>query len=252
VNYLNRTQQVCRCVLKGCGLDNFQLSCTPRQIHRKELDKSANGIYNDSIVTDYGVIILPTSRKVQKEQTREKLLEVAISEFGSRGIMATRISDIAAAAGLSHGTVFVHFKSQDEFLVAVIERFGERTVRRMHELASKSVGIRGVLEAHLQGIMEFEAFYSRLVIEARLLPQEARQTLIVVQSAASFHISQAAQKEMDSGAIMSIPIPLLFNTWIGLVDHYLTNGDLFAPEGSVLKRYGPVLLDHYMNLISIH
>lgn len=218
----------------------------------RELDKSASMLYNDSIVSDYGVIYLGTNRKIQKEQTREKLLEVAISEFGRRGIMATRISDIAVAAGLSHGAVFVHFKSQEEFIIAVIEQFGERTVRRMHELACNCVGIRGVLEAYLEGIMEYEAFYSRLVIEARLLPQAARQTLVLVQSAASFHISQAAQNEMDSGAIMSIPIPLLFNTWIGLVDHYLINGDLFAPEGSVLKRYGSVLLDHFMNLITIH
>lgn len=193
---------------------------------------------------------MATKRELQKAQTRGKLLQAALLEFGRRGIMASRISDIADAAGVSHGTIFVHFESQEALIIAAIEEFGKTTTLRTHELASDCAGIREVLAAHLAGLEEFETFYTRLVIEARLLPPAARHTLIAVQSAVSFHISAAAQRDMDAGRILSMPIPLLFNTWIGLVDYYLVNGDLFAPNGSVLERYGPALLDHFVNLIS--
>ncbi len=190
-----------------------------------------------------------TQRQLQKEQTRKRLLEVAFSEFGSRGIMATRMSDIAKAAGVSHGTVFAHYETQEALIIAVIEEFGEKITRQTHELINEIGGVHDVLTAHLKGLIEFEAFYSRLIIEARFLPQVARDTLVTIQSAISFHLSQAAEREMKTGKIKPMPVYLLFNTWMGLINYYIINSDLFAPQGDVLRRYGTVLLEHYMNLI---
>jgi len=189
-------------------------------------------------------------RQLQKEQTRLKLLDTAFAEFGKRGIMATRMSDIAQAAGVSHGTVFAHFPSQEILITAVIEAFGDKITLRIHELSDEMGGVRDLLIAHLSGLTEFEVFYTRLLIEARLLPQIARDTLISIQSAISFHLSQAAQKEMETGKIKAMPQHLLFNTWLGLIHYYLANGDLFAPQESVLSRHGSMLLDHFMALIS--
>ncbi|MEA4907365.1 MAG: TetR/AcrR family transcriptional regulator [Chloroflexi bacterium] len=192
----------------------------------------------------------PTHRSAQKERTREKLLQVALSEFSARGVMATRMSDVARAAGVSHGTVFAHFETQAALITAVIETFGPAMTRRIHELASDHAGLRSVLSAHLGGIREYEAFYTRLVLEARFLPRAARDTFILIQSAVSFHISQVAEAEMEAGHIRPASIPLLFNTWVGLVHYYLANADLFAPGGSVIDRYGDALVDHFINLIS--
>jgi AcrR family transcriptional regulator len=197
-----------------------------------------------------GQYMMITNRQIQKKNTRQKLLNVALTEFEHRGIMATRMSDIASAAGVSHGTVFAHFETQEALITAVIEDTGIKIARRTHELAQDSGGLRQVLASHLEGIREFEAFYTRLVIEARGLPLIARETLISIQSAISLHISQAAQREMNLGSILPMPISLLFNTWVGLVHYYLTNGDLFAPGDSVIDRYGSILLDHFMNLVS--
>jgi len=125
------------------------------------------------------------------------------------------MSDVANAAGVSHGTVFAHFKTQEALISAVIEETGMKMARWTHELASQSGGLREVLNAHLDGIREFEAFYTHLVIETRSLPIITRETLISIQSAISFHISLAAQREIDNGAILNMPISLLFNTWSG-------------------------------------
>ncbi len=191
-----------------------------------------------------------TARQNQKEQTRKHLLEVAYLEFSRRGIMTTRMSDIADAAGVSHGTVFLHFATQEALITAVIEDFGERVARRTHELASDCAGFQDGLEAHLSGIMEFEGFYTRLVLETAFLPPAARDAYILIQSAISFHLSQPAQREMEAGTILAVPFHLLFNTWLGLINYYIMNKDLFSPHEPVLRRYGRLLLDHYMSLIS--
>jgi AcrR family transcriptional regulator len=145
--------------------------------------------------------------------------------------------------------VFAHFETQEALISAVIEEFGEKIALRTHELATNCAGVREVLSAHLTGIMEVEEFYTRLVIESRMLPKVSRETFVMIQSAISLHLSQAAQREMEAGTIAPMPVALLFNTWVGLIHYYLINGDLFAPEGQVLKRYGQSLLDHYMSLL---
>jgi hypothetical protein len=86
-------------------------------------------------------------------------------------------------------------------------------------------------------------------MESPLLPKDARQTLLGIQSAISFHIAQAAQHDVDAGLIRPVPIHLLFNTWIGLVHYYLANHDLFAPGVSVIEQRGTELIDHLMSLM---
>lgn len=192
-----------------------------------------------------------TQRQIQKAQTRKHLIDTAFEQFARHGLTTTRTVDIAKAAKVSHGTVFAHFSTQEALLNAVIEEFGARVSLRLHELVSCNSSVREVLAAHLKGLTEFEGFYTRLVIEGRLLPERARNTFIIIQSAISFHLSQAAEREIEAGVIASFPIHLLFNTWIGLIHHYLANNDLFAPGESVLERYGQELLEHYMSLITL-
>ena len=192
-----------------------------------------------------------SQRFEQKRKTRERLIEVALPLLAQDGLMAARTGDIATAAGVSHGTVFLHFPTRNDLLIAVIEQFGERLTRRLHELNRGGLGMPEVLQAHLQGLAEFENFYTRMVIEGPLLPVEAQQTLLMVQSAISFHLIQAAENQMATGEIRPVPVHLLFNTWIGLIHHYLVNRQWFAPEGKVLERYGPELTAHFLNLITV-
>lgn len=190
-----------------------------------------------------------TKRQEQKRQTRSRILEAAIEQFAGQGLTTTPTAVIAKAAHVAHGTVFAHFSTQEELLVAAIEKFGERINQRLHELAGAGCGVLEVLAAHLKGLTEYEAFYARMVSESRLLPEEARNTLVMIQSTVSFHLSQAVEQEIASGSIQPLPVHLVFNGWVGLVHYYLVNGDLFAPGESVLKRYGHDLLQYYMILI---
>jgi AcrR family transcriptional regulator len=192
-----------------------------------------------------------SQRQTRKEQTRSRLIAVSLAELAKDGLITTTTASIAQAAGVSHGTVFVHFPTRDSLLSAVIEEFGNRIIHRLHELIAAGGGFRDILEAHIQGLSEFEPFYTRLVTERRLLPEDAKNVLLMIQTTISFHLSQAAESEQEKGLIRRIPLHLLFNTWLGLIHHYLSNSDLFAPDGPVLSRYGRELLDHYIALISV-
>ena len=187
-----------------------------------------------------------TARQVQKENTKSALLETAYRVFSERGIVSSRMSDIAEAAGVSHGTVFLHFSTQEALITEVIEHYCSKIAQRTHELSESGASLRDILSAHLDGIKEYEPFYTRLVIENRLLPAEARDAWVGLQSAVSFHFEQTVNREIGA----KVPLSLLFNMWMGLVHYYLANGDLFAPEGNVIGRYGEILIENYMTLVN--
>ncbi len=193
-----------------------------------------------------------TTRQLQKEETRTALLKAAYDVFSAQGIQAARMADIAKAAGVSHGTVFLHFPTQERLVTEVLEAYCGEIAQDTHLSAVSCRTLREFLDAHIAGISRHEPFYTRLVIENRLLPQEARDAWTGLQSAVSFHFSQALERdraEADTAGETEIPLSLLFNMWMGLVHYYLGNGDLFAPEGGVLRRHGQTLTEHYLKLI---
>jgi AcrR family transcriptional regulator len=59
-------------------------------------------------------------RVLQKEQTRQRLLDTALDLFESKGYSATTIDDIAVAAGTTRVTFYAHFASRRAIMAALI------------------------------------------------------------------------------------------------------------------------------------
>jgi AcrR family transcriptional regulator len=193
---------------------------------------------------------MPTrDRTRQLEATRARIIQAAILVFSRDGIGAASSADIAAEAGVAHGTIFARFGTKDELASAAILDFGDRVAGRLHELCASGARTREVLAAHLEGIGEREEFYARLVSEAPALPKAARDSLVLIQSSIAFHLSPALEADAAAGLIKDLPLHFAFNAWVGLVHYYLANRELFAPGGSVIQRRGPELLENFTALI---
>ena len=66
---------------------------------------------------------LPATRKGLA--TRERLLSAAEIVFGHNGYEQSRVADIVAEAGMSHGLFYRHFADKDAILNAVLMRLNE-------------------------------------------------------------------------------------------------------------------------------
>lgn len=190
-----------------------------------------------------------TKRQQQKEQTRQKIIETAFYLYADKGF-STPTNVIAQEAGLSHGTIFVHFPNTDTLQLTVLEHFAEEVGNRLHTLSAKGGSIPELLNAHIDILIEYELFYTKLISEISSLPNETRLLLISLQSAMSIHFSAAIEQAQLSGLIKALPLHMLFNTWIALLHYYIQNGDLFAPGESVLASRRNELVSSYMALIS--
>jgi AcrR family transcriptional regulator len=193
---------------------------------------------------------LATLREEQKRRTRRRILQAAARLFSEQGILATTTLEVARSAGVAHGTVFAHFPGREDLVAEVISSFGVNTARRIRDLARGTASVREVLSAHLEGIARDEDLYARIVQEGPLLPHYARSVLVGVQSAISHHLNEVLSREIASGRARRVDPALFFNTWLGLIHHYVSNRDILGGSGSILEECGPDLIEHMLELIA--
>lgn len=60
--------------------------------------------------------------------TRERILEEALDRFGTSGIDATSLDDIARGVGVAKQTLLYWFPSKEELVVAVLQRVADELV----------------------------------------------------------------------------------------------------------------------------
>ncbi len=191
-----------------------------------------------------------SKRQIQKTNTRNKIIVTAYRVFSEKGF-SVATSVIAKEAGVSHGSVFVHFPTLNDLLLCLLSDFGDKIGASLHILTKKCDSIKGLLEVHLNVLEEYEAFYSKLISEINLLPIEAKSTFVMIQSTVAFHFSNIIECEIEKGVVKKLPTHMLFNTWLGLIHYYLMNKDFFSsPDESVLRRYKAELISTYLNLIN--
>ncbi len=68
-----------------------------------------------------------TTTPPAKPSARTKILEAALSVIRTKGYSATTVDDLCAAAGVTKGAFFHHFKSKDELGVAAANFWAEMT-----------------------------------------------------------------------------------------------------------------------------
>lgn len=102
-----------------------------------------------------GVVGRPSGRG----DKRERILRAAVKVFAKNGFYDTRVSEVAKAAGVADGTIYLYFKSKDELLRSLFEDRVETLLTYMkselpkHESAPGK--LRRIIEIQL-GVLEGE------------------------------------------------------------------------------------------------
>src|SRR5687768_18370762 len=61
-------------------------------------------------------------RAAARADRRDAILRAAIDVFAGRGFFNAQVADVARAAGVAAGTVYLYFESKDDLLVSIFER----------------------------------------------------------------------------------------------------------------------------------
>lgn len=91
------------------------------------------------------------------EERRNEILDVADELFGKKGFDGTSTNDILEKVGIARGTLYHHFKSKEDIMDALIERYSIRLLDVAQEIAAdKSIPvfdriIRVVMSLNISG-----------------------------------------------------------------------------------------------------
>src|SRR6266853_3156193 len=57
----------------------------------------------------------------QRNDKRARILDAAVKVFAERGYFSSTVAEIARAAGVADGTIYLYFKSKDDLLLSVFD-----------------------------------------------------------------------------------------------------------------------------------
>lgn len=80
-------------------------------------------------------VLKDAPRRRRREETRQRLMEAAISVFAGAGFERATVDEIVRQAGFSKGAFYVHFESKDDLFRAMLEE------RISHQLETFRLGV---------------------------------------------------------------------------------------------------------------
>ncbi len=92
-------------------------------------------------------------RRQPADVRREQLLDAAELVLLDRGLRATTVAEVAEAAGVAKGTVYLYYESKDDLLAGVRARYLERFAEALEVKSSASASAR--LRRLVAGLFEF-------------------------------------------------------------------------------------------------
>ncbi len=149
----------------------------------------------------------PARRKALTDLRRHEILTAAIKVFGKQGFNDTCVDDIAAAARIAKGTLYLYFKSKEDIYVTAVHQAVIELQRLSAERTRSASGVRERLAIAIEVRMSFwteQLGLYRLLLTVGREQRHRRQTndLLRAGHAAFFDIltQAAANGELPASA----------------------------------------------------
>ena len=144
---------------------------------------------------------------MQKQNTRERIYKAAKSLFMTKGYFETRSGDIAKLAGVSHGSIFSHFKSKSDILEHFHNEFLESQIQRIEGQSIQETDTRQRLVKLLDALWEAprkNKKLSRVMFAQGWLWSEAREDEYQKLTGRLRHIGEEILRQgQEKGEVMA-------------------------------------------------
>lgn len=94
------------------------------------------------------------SNKRIRDERRDQILNAALKIFARKGAGVAKVSDIASAAGVSHGLVYQYFKSKEEIFETLVENAIELTRQATEMLSKIPVSPTNKIRLYFEGFLQ--------------------------------------------------------------------------------------------------
>ena len=171
------------------------------------------------------------------------ILEAARECFSREGPAATSTQAVSVAAGVSHGTLFLHFPSRDSLVESVILDLVDRLHAR---LGPRAGSLADEFTAQLRLLGEVESLYAHLLREEFTLPEGARRALVGLEGVLTGRV--AGLVELEGAARPGLAPRLVAATWLALIQDVLRRGEAGRSSPRLALR-GPEIRQFCLRLL---
>jgi TetR/AcrR family transcriptional regulator len=106
-------------------------------------------------------------RERERQQRQNAIIDAAEQLFFSKGVENTTMDEVAVAAELSKGTLYLYFKNKDDLYHAIVERGLKVLLEIFHEAAGKQTAaidqIREIGKAYAEFQREYPDYFNALL-----------------------------------------------------------------------------------------
>ncbi|MDT9598139.1 TetR/AcrR family transcriptional regulator [Sphingosinicella rhizophila] len=173
------------------------------------------------------------TRAQQTDERRLAIVAAALDAFVESGFEATKISDVAARAGVAKGTVYLHFADKEALFEAIVRDALSPVVQGIGAISTDGVAsVRSLFEAFALPLM-LDIVESRrgdvlrlLISEGRRFPRLAEFYHAEILTPAKAHIQRLLCKAVENGELRNpglaeypllVAAPMLMSViWAGL------------------------------------
>lgn len=183
------------------------------------------------------------ARKPEGDKRRQ-ILDAAVAVYARKGYFASRISDIAAAAGIADGTVYLYFKRKEDIIVSLFADVLERHLARAKEEIAGAKTPRQKLLAiarhHLTGLSErrdvailFQTELRQSTLLSRISSKELRGYFDL--------LSRTVADGQKAGVFRAdVPRSLVVQSFFGALDELVTSWILSPTRYNLVDLAEPV------------
>lgn len=102
-------------------------------------------------------------RERKKAEARERIISAAMRIFSERNIAQTTVDEIASAADVGKGTIYNHFQSKEEIVVAFLVGIERQVQKRVKHYASAHGSLQEILVSFLQFQLKLKSPHHQFV-----------------------------------------------------------------------------------------
>jgi AcrR family transcriptional regulator len=132
-------------------------------------------------LTGSSINAVPRSEKDNEEiraARRREILTAATEVFAKRGLARTKVTDIAAAANLSHGLLYHYFPSKEAVFEALVEQLMERAAADVAAPRGRAIDrLRQILGSSRKRLTDETLAEARVVTIALMLGESVSEGL---------------------------------------------------------------------------
>ncbi len=101
----------------------------------------------------------------------ERIIRAAIAVFAEKGFHNAKVADVAKAADVADGTIYLYFKNKDDLIISIFENCMDFLLKQAREklagLPTVAQKIHGFVELHLKSVQKNPELAQVLQVELR-------------------------------------------------------------------------------------